>query len=49
MRISIKEFESDPDKYIEMAQETDVLITKNGKLVAKLVAAKSEEIEAVKK
>lgn len=33
---SIQELEANTDKYIEMAQEQDVFITTNGRVVAKL-------------
>jgi prevent-host-death family protein len=45
-KISVTELKINAGKYVEMAQDADVLITKNGKLVAKLVTAKPDKREA---
>jgi prevent-host-death family protein len=47
-KISVTELKTNAGKYVEMAQEADVLITKNGKLVAKLVTAKPDKKEVFK-
>jgi antitoxin (DNA-binding transcriptional repressor) of toxin-antitoxin stability system len=47
-KISIAELEVNAGRYVEMAQDTDVLIIKNGKLVAKLVTAKPDKVAAAK-
>lgn len=36
--ISIQELEENSDKYVEMAQEQDILIMVNGRVIAKLTA-----------
>lgn len=36
--ISIQELEANADKYVEMAQIQDILIVRNGKVVAKLTS-----------
>jgi prevent-host-death family protein len=46
MRISISELKSNPGKYVEMASERDVFVTKNGKLLAKITNAKIDKIAA---
>ena len=38
--ITVAELAENADKYIEMAQEQDILICENGKVVAKLTACK---------
>ena len=40
--ITVPELEADPDKYVEMAQIQDILIVRNGKVVAKLTAAEQQ-------
>ncbi len=47
-QISISELKTNPGKYVTMAEAQDVLITKNGKVVAKLVTAKVDKKEAFK-
>ena len=47
-RISITELNANIDKYIVMAQDQDIFITKNGKPIAKLVAAKVDKVTASK-
>lgn len=42
-RISVSDLKVNAGKYVTMAQEQDVLITKNGKVVAKLVTAKPDK------
>lgn len=38
-QISLSDLKVDPGKYVSMAQEQDVFITRNGKIVAKIVTA----------
>ena len=45
-RISMSELKTDLDKYVAMANGQDVIITENGKMVAKLVTAKAVKKEA---
>jgi prevent-host-death family protein len=47
-KISVSELKANAGRYAEVAQNEDVLITKNGKLVAKLVTAKPDKKEAFK-
>lgn len=47
-QISVSELKINPGKYVTMAENQDVLITKNGKVVAKLVTAKVDKKEAFK-
>ena len=47
IQISVSELKVDAGKYVGMAQKQDVLITKNGKVVAKLVTAKVDKVAAV--
>jgi prevent-host-death family protein len=47
-QISVTELKTNTGKYVDMAQNADVLITKNGKLVAKLVTAKPDKKAAFK-
>ena len=41
--ITVPELEADSDKYVEMAQIQDILIVRNGKVVAKLTAAEQQK------
>jgi prevent-host-death family protein len=47
-KVSVSELKANAGRYVEVAQEEDVLITKNGKLVAKLVTAKPDKVAAAK-
>ncbi len=42
-QISVSDLKVNVGKYITMAQEQDIFITKNGKIVAKLVTAKPDK------
>lgn len=45
-QISVSELKANAGKYVAMAVEQDIMITKNGKVVAKLVTAKPDKKEA---
>lgn len=47
-RVSMSELKADLDKYVEMADGQNIMITKNGKVVATLVTAKVGKKEAFK-
>ncbi len=42
-QISVSELKMNAGKYVTMASSQDILITKNGKVVAKLVSAKVDK------
>lgn len=42
-QISLSDLKVNPGKYVSMAQEQDIMITRNGKIVAKLVPAKPDK------
>lgn len=44
-RISVSELKTNAGKYVAMAMDQDIMITKNGKVVAKLVTAKVDKKE----
>lgn len=46
-QISVSELKTNAGKYVMMAREQDILITKNGKVVAKLVTAKVDKKAAL--
>ena len=45
-QISISELKANAGKYVVMAEHQDIMITKNGKVTAKLVTAKPDKREA---
>ena len=47
-QISISELKANAGKYVAMAESQDIFITKNGKLLARLTAAKPNKVEAAK-
>lgn len=47
-QISVSELKTNAGKYVTMAMDQDIMITKNGKVVAKLVTAKVDKKEAFK-
>lgn len=47
-QISVSDLKANAGKYVTMAQEQDIMITKNGKVVAKLVTAKVDKKDAFK-
>lgn len=47
-QISVSELKTNAGKYVTMAMEQDIMITKNGKVVAKLVTAKADKKDAFK-
>ena len=46
-QISVSELKANAGKYVAMAQDDDIFITKNGKVVAKLVTAKVNKVESL--
>lgn len=42
-QISLSDLKVNPGKYVSMAQQQDILITRNGKVVAKIVSAKPDK------
>ena len=42
-QISVSELKTNAGKYVTMAKDQDIQITKNGKIVAKLVTAKPDK------
>lgn len=42
-QISVSDLKVNAGKYVGMAQKEDILITKNGKIVAKLVTARPDK------
>lgn len=47
-QISVSELKTNAGKYVTMAQSQDILITKNGKLIARLTTAKPDKVAAAK-
>ena len=47
-QISVSELKTNAGKYVTMAMDQDIMITKNGTVVAKLVTAKVDKKEAFK-
>lgn len=48
-QITLSDLKANTGKYVTLAQEQDVYITHNGKLVAKLVTAKPNKLAAFKR
>lgn len=48
-QITLSDLKTNTGKYVTLAQEQDVYITRNGKLVAKLVTAKPNKEAAFKR
>jgi prevent-host-death family protein len=48
MQISLSELKINVGKYVDMASEQDIFITKNGKQVAKLVSTKIDRVSAMR-
>lgn len=47
MQISVSELKTNTGKFVTMAKDEDILITKNGKIVAKLVTAQPDKKAAL--
>ncbi len=48
MQVSLSELQTNPGKYVALADEQDIYITKNGKKVAKLTSAKANKVDSAK-
>lgn len=48
MLVSLSELKTNPGKYVALADEQDIYITKNGKRVAKLTSAKPDKMASAK-
>lgn len=46
-QISVSDLKANTGKYVAMAQDDDIFITKNGKVIAKLVTAKVNKVESL--
>ncbi|MBM6926618.1 type II toxin-antitoxin system prevent-host-death family antitoxin [Pseudoflavonifractor phocaeensis] len=42
-QISLSDLKVNPGKYVSMAQEQEIMITRNGKIIAKIVPAKQDK------
>lgn len=47
-QISVSELKANAGKYVSMAGEQDIFITKNGKLIARLTTAKPDKVRAAR-
>ena len=48
MLVSLSELKTNPGKYVAMADQQDIFITKNGKRVAKLTSARPDKAASAK-
>ena len=48
MIISLSDLKSNPGKYVTLAEQEDILITRHGKNVARLVSAKTDKRAAAR-
>ena len=48
MRISVSELKANAGKYVMMAVERDIFITKNNKQIAKLTTARIDKMDSAK-
>lgn len=48
MLVSLSELKTNPGKYVALADEQDIYITKNGKKVAKLTSARPDKMASAK-
>ncbi len=48
MQISVSELKAHAGKYVSMASELDVYITKNGRRIAKLTSPQRDKVSAAK-
>lgn len=49
MEITLTELKSNLGRFVEMSQEEDILVTKNGKIIARLTEPFAERKEKMKK
>lgn len=48
MLVSLSELKTNPGKYVALADEQDIYITKNGKKVARLTSARPDKMASAK-
>jgi prevent-host-death family protein len=48
MLVSLSELKANPGKYVDMAGQRDIYITRNGKRVAKLTSARQAKMASAK-
>lgn len=48
LQISLTDFKANAGKYVSMVEDQEIFITKNGKLVAKLVPPTRDKVEIAK-
>ncbi len=48
MSVTAAEFKKDPGKYLELSMEDDILITQDGKVIAKLVNPNADLVAIAK-
>jgi len=47
MQISVSELKANAGKYVELVDQQDIIITKNGKRIARLTNAKVDKVAAM--
>jgi len=47
MQISVSELKANAGKYVELVDQEDIIITKNGKRIARLTSAKADKMAAL--
>ena len=47
MQISVSELKANAGKYVELVDQQDIIITKNGKRIARLTSAKVDKMAAL--
>jgi len=48
MLVSLSELKTNPGKYVAMAEQQEIYITKNGKRVAKLMSVRQDKMASAK-
>lgn len=48
MQITMEDFVENPEKYVDMAKDSDIMISRNGKDVARLTSVETPRMRAVR-
>jgi len=48
MQVALSELKTNVDKYVDLAEKQDIYITRNGKLVAKIVGTNRDRVADMK-
>lgn len=48
MQVAMEDFVKDPEKYVDMAKDNDIMLSRNGTDIARLTSAETPRMKAIR-